>query len=121
MRRRPAVLAALAVAPMLVLGACGSGGSAGSQSASVDFGANPSGTLNAWAFDNADDVGKARMADAQQQLKDVSITFDQTGFNAQKFTTRLASGNVPDVVQMDRQYVATYAAQGLIQPLDKCY
>jgi multiple sugar transport system substrate-binding protein len=46
---------------------------------------------------------------------------DQTGFDAQKFTTRLASDNVPDVVQMDREYVATYAAQGLIQPLDKCF
>ena len=31
------------------------------------------------------------------------------------------SGDVPDVVQMDRTYVGTYAAQGLILPMDKCF
>ena len=42
------------------------------------------------------------------------MSLDATGFDAQKFTTRLASGDVPDVVQMDRQFVATYAAQDLL-------
>jgi multiple sugar transport system substrate-binding protein len=46
---------------------------------------------------------------------------DQTNFDAQKFTTRVASGDVPDVVQMDREAVATYAAQDLILPLDECF
>src|SRR5439155_9179856 len=41
--------------------------------------------------------------------------------DAQKFTTRVASGQVADVVQMDASYVDTYAAQGLILPLDQCY
>src|SRR6185437_15250647 len=41
--------------------------------------------------------------------------------DAQKFTTRLASGAVPDVVQMDRQFVTQYAAQGLIKPLNACF
>jgi multiple sugar transport system substrate-binding protein len=77
--------------------------------------------MQAWAFDNADDVGEARMAEVADRLGGVTISYDQTGFNAQKFTTRLASGKVPDVVQMERQYVATYAAQGLIMPLDECY
>ncbi len=119
--RRHAAIAALVVAPLLVVAACGSGGSGGAPAASGNFSTTPSGTLNAWAFDNADDVGKARMDNVAQQLKNVKIAYDQTGFNAQKFTTRLASGNVPDIVQMDRQYVATYAAQGLIMPLDKCF
>jgi len=77
--------------------------------------------MSAWAFDNPDDVGQARIKDAQAALKNVKIKMDQTAFDAQKFTTRVAGGNVPDVVQMDRQFVATYAAQGLIMPLDKCY
>jgi multiple sugar transport system substrate-binding protein len=51
----------------------------------------------------------------------VTITLDQTAFDAQKFTTRVASGQVPDVVQMDASFVDTYAAQGLITPLDACY
>src|SRR5687767_12208431 len=117
MNSRQSIVAVLAAVPLFVVSACGSGDSGGA--ASADFTAKPSGTLNAWAFDNADDVGKARMAYAGGKLGGVTINFDQTGFNAQKFTTRLASNNVPDIVQMDRQFVATYAAQDLLMPLDK--
>jgi len=121
MKRSPAVIGALILASVSLASACSSSSSGSTSASDADFGAKPSGTLHAWAFDNADDVGKSRMADAAQQLKNVKITYDQTGFDVQKFTTRLAGGNVPDVVQMDRQYVATYAAQGLIMPLDKCF
>jgi multiple sugar transport system substrate-binding protein len=99
----------------------GCGADDATDAVSADFGARPSGAMTAWAFDNADDVGKARMAQVASALADVKVTYDQTGFNAQKFTTRLAGGDVPDVVQMDRQFVATYAAQGLILPLDECF
>jgi multiple sugar transport system substrate-binding protein len=116
-RRAAAVTAAFALA---VMTACSSSGDESGGNA-ADFNPNPSGTLSAWGFDNADDVGKARIEYAAKQLGSVKIQMDQTGFDAQKFTTRLASGNVPDVVQMDREYVATYAAQGLIQPLEKCF
>ncbi|GAA0495994.1 sugar ABC transporter substrate-binding protein [Paractinoplanes deccanensis] len=123
--RRTALLAA---GVALVLGAvsgtagCESGSDdGGGGGESVSFDANVSGALRAWAFDNADDVGKARIDYAAKQLQGVSITMDQTGFDAQKFTTRLAGGDVPDVVQMDREYVPTYAAQGLILPLEKCF
>jgi multiple sugar transport system substrate-binding protein len=122
MKRTQAVLVALTAASALALSAgCSSSGGSGGSGSKTSFGAKASGTLNAWAFDNADDVGKARIAYAKQQLSGVTVKYDQTGFNAQKFTTRLASGNVPDVVQMDRQFVASYAAQGLILPLDKCF
>lgn len=111
----------MAVFVLAVLGltACGGGTAAPAQPA--EFKKEASGTLTAWAFDNADDVGKARMGYAGTQLSNVKITMDQTPFDAQKFTTRAASGDVPDVVQMDRAFVATYAAQGLIKPLDGCY
>jgi multiple sugar transport system substrate-binding protein len=122
MKRRQAILVALTVGSALALSAgCSSSSGNGPAKGAQNFSAKPTGTLNAWAFDNADDVGKARIAYAKQQLAGVNVKYDQTGFNAQKFTTRLASGNVPDVVQMDRQFVASYAAQGLIMPLDKCY
>ena len=119
MRVRERSAAVLAVA-VLGLTACGGGGSA-SPSATSDFKKEASGSLTAWAFDNADDVGKARMQYAASKLPDLKITMDQTPFDAQKFTTRAASGDVPDVVQMDRAFVATYAAQGLIKPLDGCF
>jgi multiple sugar transport system substrate-binding protein len=65
--------------------------------------------MTAWGFNNADDVGKARLDYAKSQLSGVNITLDQTGFDAQKFTTRAVSGDVPDVAQMDRSYVGTLA------------
>lgn len=117
---RPA--SAVLLVSALALTACGGGGQSGGNAADTpSFGASASGTLNAWAFDNADDVGKARLAYAQSQLNGVQVKLDQTSFDSQKFTTRAASGDLPDVVQMDRALVGTYAAQGLIKPLDQCY
>ncbi len=116
-----ALLALAATASLVSLTACSSGGGGGGGGGSTSFSAKASGTLNAWGFNNTDDVGKARLAYAKSQLKGVTIKLDQTAFDAQKFTTRVASGQVPDVVQMDASYVDTYAAQGLIMPLDQCY
>ncbi|MFI5908385.1 ABC transporter substrate-binding protein [Dactylosporangium sp. NPDC051541] len=121
MTYRRLVIATVGVATVLAATtACGSSGGGSGTADAVDFGAKATGTLSAWGFNNADDVGKARIGYAAQQLGDVKIEMDQTGFDAQKFTTRLASGNVPDVVQMDRELVVTYAAQNLVLPLDKC-
>lgn len=121
MIRTSRTLMALTLSASLVaLTACSSGGGGGANG-TVPFSAKASGSMTAWGFNNADDVGKARLAYAKDQLKGVTIKLDQTAFDAQKFTTRVASGQVPDVVQMDASYVDTYAAQGLIQPLDQCY
>jgi multiple sugar transport system substrate-binding protein len=120
-------LAGTVAAGALVLSACGGGGDEGgasseeSGSAGPTFGTNPSGALAAWGFENADEVGTSRLDYAKGKLSGVTIKIDQTAFDAQKFTTRAASGSVPDAVQMDRQYVATYAAKGLIKPLDGCF
>jgi multiple sugar transport system substrate-binding protein len=119
--RRRVLLTALALSlSTLPLAACGGGEDEGSADA-AQFGKEVSGELAVWGFNNADDVGKARLAYAQQQLGGVTIKLDETGFDSQKFTTRAASKTLPDVVQMDRQYVATYAAQDLIVPLDSCF
>ena len=116
------------LAGALLVSACGGGGEEGDAGAGTDagtsgptFGTNVSGELSAWGFENADEVGKSRLDYAEQKLSGVTIKMDATAFDAQKFTTRAASGSVPDAVQMDRQYVATYAAQGLIKPLDGCF
>jgi multiple sugar transport system substrate-binding protein len=122
--RRAATLAAgvaIAFGIASVAAGCESGSDDSSGGDAATFSSTVSGALSAWAFDNADDVGKARIQYAAGKLGGVTIKMDQTPFDAQKFTTRLASGDVPDVVQMDRDYVATYAAQGLIMPLDKCF
>jgi multiple sugar transport system substrate-binding protein len=126
MRRKLLVVPILAGA--LMVSACGGGGEEGEEGAGTDagttgptFGTNVSGEMSAWGFENADEVGTSRLEYAEQKLSGVTIKMDATAFDAQKFTTRAASGSVPDAVQMDRQYVATYAAQGLIKPLDGCF
>src|SRR4051794_3625440 len=120
-KRQRILLAVTAVASIAALTACGSGGGGNKTAgANVDYTTKPTGALNAWGFENADDVGKSRLDYAAGQLKGVNIKIEQTAFDAQKFTAATASGNVPDVVQMDRQFVGTYAAKGLILPLDKC-
>jgi multiple sugar transport system substrate-binding protein len=120
MRTRTLAGVVAGVASLTLLTSC-SGGGGSDPAADVDFSAAPSGTLAAWGFENADDVGQSRLDFAAGQLPDVDVTLDATAFDAQKFTTRIASGDVPDVVQMDRRYVTTYAAQGLLMPLDACF
>ncbi|WJL96566.1 extracellular solute-binding protein [Microbacterium sp. ET2] len=117
-RQRTAV-AVLGAASLLMITGCGGGG--GATAEDVDFGADAAGTLSVWGFENADDVGQARLDHAAAEVSDVEVDLDATAFDAQKFTTRIASGDVPDVVQMDRRFVTTYAAQGLILPMDDCF
>ncbi|WP_425462467.1 ABC transporter substrate-binding protein, partial [Miniimonas arenae] len=120
LRRSAAAAAALCLTGTLA--ACGGGDTSdGGTDADVDFSGEATGTLRAWGFENADDVGQARLDHAAQALSGVEVELDATAFDAQKLTTRLASGDVPDVVQMDRRIVPTYAAQGLILPLDACF
>ncbi|SDS30552.1 carbohydrate ABC transporter substrate-binding protein, CUT1 family [Agrococcus carbonis] len=113
--------AAAAVAMTLLLTACGGGAGGEDAAADVDFAAEPTGELRGWGFENTDDVGQARLDHAAGELGDVTIELDQTAFDAQKFTTLAVSGDMPDVVQIDRQFVPTYAAQGLLMPLDACF
>ena len=123
-RNQKTLLATTLAASVVVMSACGGGGGeAGSEESSAGpaFSTNATGELSAWGFENADEVGTSRLDYAKGKLTGLNIKIDATAFDAQKFTTRAASGNVPDVVQMDRRYVATYAAQGLIKPLDSCF
>ena len=125
MKKSSKTLLALGLATSLgLMSACGGGGEAGSEE-SADTGpaftTNATGDLSAWGFENADEVGTSRLDYAEEKLNGVTIKIDATAFDAQKFTTRAASGDVPDVVQMDRRYVATYAARDLIRPLDSCF
>lgn len=121
MRKRTIGIAAIAASAILLAGCGGGGGNGDEPGGDIDFGAEPTGALSAWGFENADDVGQSRLDYAAEQLSELDIELDATAFDAQKFTTRVASGDVPDVVQMDRRYVTTYAAQDLILPLDACF
>lgn len=112
-------------ASLAILAGCGGGGGAtpGQQPSSgdIDFKAAPSGTLKTGGFTPSDEVGTSRRDYAAAQLKGVTINIQQGNFDPQKFAAQSAAGQVPDVVQMDRSFVATYAAKKLIIPLDKCF
>ncbi|THG29257.1 ABC transporter substrate-binding protein [Naasia lichenicola] len=116
------LLSATAGLALVALAAC-SGDSGGGGTTGADFAKDYKGTLSVWGFENADEVGTSRLDYAEGVVgkSDTTVDLDASAFDAQKFTTRAAGGSIPDVVQMDRQFVATYAAQGLIMPLDKCF
>lgn len=121
-KRQHGLLAFTALASVAALTACGPGGGGGGGAAE-DFTTDISGTVAAWGFPDADEVGTSRLDLVEEQLgeDDVTVDLDASAFDAQKFTTLAASGNAPDVVQMSAKFVTTYAAQGLILPLDQCF
>ncbi|WP_353081252.1 ABC transporter substrate-binding protein [Tessaracoccus lapidicaptus] len=105
--------------------ACGSNGegeptSAG-DSSSLDFTTAPQGTVKTMGFNPSDEVGQSRADLAAEALTDVDVEMDTSDFDAQKFAALSAAGTLPDVVQMDRNLVATFAQKGLIMPLDDCF
>jgi multiple sugar transport system substrate-binding protein len=79
-----------------------------------------SGTLNIYGYGPGDDVQENRAVYAAGQLSNTDINRPAGNFNDQQFLTRLASGDVPDLVRMPRNSVALYAAKGVLQPVDAC-
>jgi multiple sugar transport system substrate-binding protein len=117
--------AALASCAVLALSACNPAAQrteepAASESAGA-FTKEVSGNLKISGFNPSDEVGTSRETYAKQQLAGVTIELDTTSFDPQKFAAQAASGNVPDLLQMDRSVVATLADKDLIVPLDECY
>jgi len=78
------------------------------------------GTLNIYGYGPGDDVQENRASYAASQLSGTTINRPAGDFNDQVFLTRLASGDVPDLVRMGRPRVAQYAAKGVLQPMDDC-
>jgi multiple sugar transport system substrate-binding protein len=121
-KTKQVLVSATAGLALFALAAC-SGGGGGGGGASTDFSKDYKGTISVWGFENADEVGTSRLDVAEKVVakNDAKIDLDASAFDAQKFTTRAASGSIPDVVQMDRKFVTTYSAQGLLMPLDQCF
>ena len=78
------------------------------------------GSLSIYGFGPGDDVQENRAAYAKDLLKSTTINRPAGDFNDQAFLTRLASGDVPDLVRMGRPRIAQYAAKGVLQPMDAC-
>jgi len=91
---------------------------AGTAGARVDT--KSAGTLDIYGYGPGDDVQENRATYAAQQLNGVTIKREAPGFDDQAFLTRLASGQVPDLVRMGRPSVGLYAAKGVLQPVNSC-
>ncbi len=118
--RQTAIVLAMAATVALLATGCSSSGSSGNTS-SADFTTKPTGTITTNGFNPTDEVANSRVDYAASQLKNVKLTMNKGDFDPQKFAAQAASGDLPDIVDMDRTDIATYAAKGLIMPLDKCY
>jgi multiple sugar transport system substrate-binding protein len=116
MARRATLLALAAV--VLACAACG-GSSTGSSNA--PSAADRAGeTLSIYGFGRGDDVAVNRAKVARKAIAPANVQNPEGAFDPQAFLTRLASGDVPDLVYVDRQQVGTLAAKGVLTPLDSC-
>src|SRR4051794_13260282 len=109
--RKPLAFAAL-VASIAVVAVTASLASANSTK-------TDGGTLNIMGFGKGDDVAESRAALATAAIGG-SVDRPSGSFNDQQFLAAVASGNVPDLVYLDRQKVGTYAAKGAFLPLTSC-
>jgi multiple sugar transport system substrate-binding protein len=75
--------------------------------------------LTIMGFGTGDDVAETRAAIATRAVGG-DVSRPSGGFNDQQFLAAVASGNVPDLVYLDRQKVGTYAAKGAFLPLTSC-
>jgi len=107
-RKRIAVLLSVAAAFAAI---------AGTAAARVD---HSTATLDIYGYGPGDDVQENRATYAAGQLSGVTINREAPSFDDQAFLTRLASGNVPDLVRMPRTIIGYYAAKGVLQPVDSC-
>lgn len=114
MTTRRSVVTAAVAAPLLAATGCGA-----RSAREQPFSRRADGSIKIYGWQVTDEVGQARQDYAVRQVPGVHISYDQANFDPQKFTTLLASGKVPDLIVMDRRYVGTYAAKGLIRSLDE--
>jgi multiple sugar transport system substrate-binding protein len=75
--------------------------------------------LTIMGFGTGDDVAETRAAIATKAVGG-DVSRPSGGFNDQQFLAAVASGNVPDLVYLDRSKVGTYAAKGAFLPLTSC-
>jgi multiple sugar transport system substrate-binding protein len=78
------------------------------------------GTLHIYGFGPGDDVANGRADIAKRALGGADVDNPRGAFDDRAFLTRLASGDVPDIIYLDRNKVGTYAARNALVPLASC-
>lgn len=85
------------------------------------FSTELSGTMKTSGFNPSDEVGLSRSDLATEKVAPVTVEMDTTNFDPQKFAAQVASGQTPDLIQVNRSTIGTLADRELIMPLDECY
>jgi len=114
-RKRFSVLTGLAV----LVAAAVTAAFASANNSTVGGISKATANLTIMGFGTGDDVAENR---AKLAIAAVGGDVDRPsgGFNDQTFLAAVASGNVTDLVYLDRQKVGTYAAKGAFVPLTSC-
>ncbi|KAB8294598.1 ABC transporter substrate-binding protein [Bifidobacterium avesanii] len=112
---------AAACAMAMALAGCGSGNAGGSGGEAKAADGPVTLTISWWGSD-------ARLKLTQQAIDafhvkhpNITVNFEYTDWNGywDKLATQNAGGEVPDVLQMDEMYLASYASQGSLYDLNK--
>jgi multiple sugar transport system substrate-binding protein len=79
-------------------------------------------TLTIYGMGGRDDVAQGRLDIANKVIEagGDSVSNPVGGFNDQAFLARLAARDIPDLVNMSRDNVGTYAAKNTLLPLANC-
>jgi multiple sugar transport system substrate-binding protein len=79
-----------------------------------------SGSLTVVGFGMGDEIATERVDYFKEKYPGVEVTFTEGALDEQQFLTSVASGNPPDLVNMGREVLSTYAGRGALMPLTEC-
>ena len=103
-----------------LLGGCkppGGGGNASSGSGSAG-GSSAKATVRVWGYGLDDARAKARLATLQKSAPNITVAPVGVDLNTQQLLTAVASGDPPEVVNVDRSDTGSWAGRGAIDPID---
>jgi multiple sugar transport system substrate-binding protein len=113
--------AALAATLIAATAAAACGGSGDDDGDAIGKAEPQSGqTLRIQGFGTGDEIANIRARAATDALAPATVRNPQGAFDIQRFLAQLASGDVPDVIYVDRQLVGSLAADGALMPIDSC-
>jgi arabinogalactan oligomer/maltooligosaccharide transport system substrate-binding protein len=106
---------------VVAAGCAGGGGDDGGQPAAGDR--NQPANLTYWATENDQEIATINeiVNACQQKLPNIKVTVQKQAFEGaqQKFATAAQGGSAPDIMRSEVAWVADYASQGFLLPLDQ--
>src|ERR1700753_2785712 len=79
-----------------------------------------SGELTVLGFGMGDEIATERVDFFKEKYPAVELQFTEGALDEQQFLTSAASGTPPDLVNMPREVLSTYAGRGALMPLTEC-